>query len=236
MLAKRNHSCLDVTAGRVVKGVHFVNLRDAGDPVELADRYNRQAPTSWCSSTSPPPATTATPWWTSWPALRARSSSRSPSAAASAPSPTPAASSSPGPTGQRQHRGRAPARAAHRVERGIRLQAVVLAIRRQTSRRRRLERLRARRPRRHRHRRRSLGGPGEKLGAGEILLTSMDTDGVQGRLRCRADQRHLARHAHPIIASGGAGAPSTSAACSRGRADAALAAPSFTMKLTPWPT
>src|ERR1700742_5359644 len=34
--------CLDVTAGRVVKGVNFVNLRDAGDPVELADRYNQQ--------------------------------------------------------------------------------------------------------------------------------------------------------------------------------------------------
>src|SRR6185295_15230841 len=34
--------CLDVTAGRVVKGVNFVDLRDAGDPVELAERYNLQ--------------------------------------------------------------------------------------------------------------------------------------------------------------------------------------------------
>jgi cyclase len=42
MLAKRIIPCLDVTRGRVVKGVHFVNLRDAGDPVELADRYNQQ--------------------------------------------------------------------------------------------------------------------------------------------------------------------------------------------------
>src|SRR5579883_406198 len=41
MLCKRIIPCLDVTAGRVVKGVNFVNLRDAGDPVELADRYNR---------------------------------------------------------------------------------------------------------------------------------------------------------------------------------------------------
>src|ERR1700726_1783898 len=41
MLAKRIIPCLDVTNGRVVKGVNFVNLRDAGDPVELADRYNR---------------------------------------------------------------------------------------------------------------------------------------------------------------------------------------------------
>jgi len=43
MLAKRIIPCLDVTAGRVVKGVHFVNLRDAGDPVELAERYNEQS-------------------------------------------------------------------------------------------------------------------------------------------------------------------------------------------------
>lgn len=42
MLAKRIIPCLDVTGGRVVKGVHFVNLRDAGDPVELAGRYNEQ--------------------------------------------------------------------------------------------------------------------------------------------------------------------------------------------------
>lgn len=42
MLAKRIIPCLDVTGGRVVKGVHFVGLRDAGDPVELANRYNEQ--------------------------------------------------------------------------------------------------------------------------------------------------------------------------------------------------
>ena len=40
MLAKRIIPCLDVNAGRVVKGVNFVNLRDAGDPVEVAKRYN----------------------------------------------------------------------------------------------------------------------------------------------------------------------------------------------------
>ena len=42
MLAKRIIPCLDVTGGRVVKGVNFVGLRDAGDPVELASRYNEQ--------------------------------------------------------------------------------------------------------------------------------------------------------------------------------------------------
>ncbi|NTV95491.1 MAG: imidazole glycerol phosphate synthase subunit HisF [Thiobacillus sp.] len=41
-LAKRIIPCLDVTAGRVVKGVNFVNLRDAGDPVEIARRYDDQ--------------------------------------------------------------------------------------------------------------------------------------------------------------------------------------------------
>ncbi|MBI1357257.1 MAG: imidazole glycerol phosphate synthase subunit HisF [Acidobacteria bacterium] len=41
MLTKRIIPCLDVKAGRVVKGVNFVGLRDAGDPVELSDRYNQ---------------------------------------------------------------------------------------------------------------------------------------------------------------------------------------------------
>lgn len=40
MLAKRIIPCLDVTAGRVVKGVNFVELKDAGDPIEIAKRYN----------------------------------------------------------------------------------------------------------------------------------------------------------------------------------------------------
>jgi cyclase len=42
LLAKRIIPCLDVTGGRVVKGVNFVELRDAGDPVEIAARYNDQ--------------------------------------------------------------------------------------------------------------------------------------------------------------------------------------------------
>ena len=42
MLAKRIIPCLDVTAGRVVKGTNFVELRDAGDPVEIARRYDRE--------------------------------------------------------------------------------------------------------------------------------------------------------------------------------------------------
>jgi len=42
MLAKRIIPCLDVTGGRVVKGINFVGLQDAGDPVEIAARYNEQ--------------------------------------------------------------------------------------------------------------------------------------------------------------------------------------------------
>lgn len=42
MLTKRVIPCMDVKDGRVVKGVNFVNLRDAGDPIELADRYDAE--------------------------------------------------------------------------------------------------------------------------------------------------------------------------------------------------
>jgi cyclase len=48
MLAKRIIPCLDVTGGRVVKGVNFVALRDAGDPVEIAARYNEQGADELC--------------------------------------------------------------------------------------------------------------------------------------------------------------------------------------------
>ena len=42
MLTKRIIPCLDVKDGRVVKGVNFVSLRDAGDPIELAAAYDRE--------------------------------------------------------------------------------------------------------------------------------------------------------------------------------------------------
>lgn len=47
-LAKRIIPCLDIASGRVVKGVNFVNLRDAGDPVEVARRYNEQGADELC--------------------------------------------------------------------------------------------------------------------------------------------------------------------------------------------
>ncbi|MBT5412027.1 MAG: imidazole glycerol phosphate synthase subunit HisF, partial [Cellvibrionales bacterium] len=40
-LAKRIIPCLDVDRGRVVKGVQFIDIRDAGDPIEVAKRYNQ---------------------------------------------------------------------------------------------------------------------------------------------------------------------------------------------------
>ena len=42
MLAKRIIPCLDVHQGRVVKGTNFVNLRDAGDPVQIASKYEQE--------------------------------------------------------------------------------------------------------------------------------------------------------------------------------------------------
>lgn len=48
MLAKRLIPCLDVKSGRVVKGVNFEGLRDAGDPVEVASRYNAQGADELC--------------------------------------------------------------------------------------------------------------------------------------------------------------------------------------------
>ena len=55
MLASRVIPCLDVDHGRVVKGTNFLNLRDAGDPVEVARPLRaRRARMSWCFSISPP--------------------------------------------------------------------------------------------------------------------------------------------------------------------------------------
>ena len=69
---------------------------------------------------------------------------------------------------------------------------------------------------------------GEELGAGEILLTSMDTDGVQSGFDC-ALTRAVSRATHvPVIASGGAGEPEHFVrVLTDGRADAALAASIF---------
>ena len=48
MLAKRIIPCLDIKDGRVVKGTQFLNLKDAGDPVELAKYYNKEGADELC--------------------------------------------------------------------------------------------------------------------------------------------------------------------------------------------
>ena len=63
MLTKRIIPCLDVHNGRVVKGVNFVNLKDAGDPVEIAAAYDRAAPTRWFSWILPLLPTPGIRWW-----------------------------------------------------------------------------------------------------------------------------------------------------------------------------
>lgn len=62
MLAKRIIPCLDVKDGRVVKGVNFVNLRDAGDPVELAALYDREGADELVLWIFPPRWKDGRPW------------------------------------------------------------------------------------------------------------------------------------------------------------------------------
>jgi imidazole glycerol-phosphate synthase subunit HisF len=229
MLAKRIIPCLDVTAGRVVKGVNFVNLRDAGDPVELADRYNRDGADELVfldiTASSDARATMAD--------VVARTARKVfiPLAVGGG------------------IRSIADARlilmsgadkvsvntaAVRRPELITELseefgaQAVVLAIdaRRRTPGQWNVF---------------TRGGRddegmdviewakrGEALGAGEILLTSMDTDGVQTGFDCDLT-RAVSRATHiPVIASGGAGKPDDfSRVLIEGEADAALAASVF---------
>jgi cyclase len=229
MLAKRIIPCLDVTGGRVVKGINFVNLRDAGDPVELADRYNQQGADEVVF-------------------LDITASSDGREIMAGVVLKTARKVFIPLAVGG-GIRSVADARrilmsgadkvsvntaAVRRPELLTELslefgaQAVVLAID---------------------ARRRAPGAwnvftrggrddegidavewaaRGEQLGAGEILLTSMDTDGVQQGFDCELT-RAVSRATHiPVIASGGAGSPDDFVRVfSEGEADAALAASIF---------
>ena len=67
MLAKRIIPCLDVHAGRVVKGVNFVNLQDAGDPVEIAHKYEQQGADNLFFWTLPPAMSSVTLFSMSFP-------------------------------------------------------------------------------------------------------------------------------------------------------------------------
>jgi imidazole glycerol-phosphate synthase subunit HisF len=229
MLAKRIIPCLDVTGGRVVKGVNFVGLRDAGDPVELAGRYNAQgadelvflditASSEARETMAEVVARTARRVFiplTVGGGIRSVAGAREIllSGADKVSINTAAV--------------RRPALITELSEE-FGAQAVVLAID---------------------ARKNAMGGwnvftrggrddegldaiewarQGEALGAGEILLTSMDTDGVQGGFDCELT-RTVSRATHiPVIASGGAGKPEDfERVFTAGQADAALAASIF---------
>jgi cyclase len=229
VLTKRIIPCLDVTAGRVVKGVHFVNLRDAGDPVELAERYNQQGADElvFLDITASSDdrdimvdvvARTARKVFiplTVGGGIRSVADARRVlTAGADKVSVNTAAIRRPGLLTELS------------LEFGS--QAVVLAID-------------AKRRGRGAWTVYTRGGRddegldavewaarGESLGAGEILLTSMDTDGVQGGFDIELT-RTVSRATHvPVIASGGAGRPEDFLrVLTEGEADAALAASIF---------
>jgi imidazole glycerol-phosphate synthase subunit HisF len=229
MLAKRIIPCLDVTGGRVVKGVNFINLRDAGDPVELADRYNRDgadelvflditASSDARQIMADVVARTARKVFIP---LAVGGGIRSVAdarmilmAGADKVSVNTAAVRRPS--------------LITELSQEFGSQAVVLAID-------------ARRSGPGRWSVYTRGGrddegidairwaaQGEQLGAGEILLTSMDTDGVQTGFDCELTREVSHATRIPVIASGGAGHPDHFVrVLTEGEADAALAASIF---------
>jgi cyclase len=229
MLAKRIIPCLDVTGGRVVKGVNFVNLRDAGDPVELADRYNREgadelvflditASSDDRNIMADVVARTARkvfiPLAVGGGIRSVADARRILMSGADKVSVNTAAVRRP--------------ELITELSQEFGAQAVVLAID-------------ARRREPFAWNVYTRGGRddegvdavewaarGEALGAGEILLTSMDTDGVQQGFDCPLT-RAVSRATHiPVIASGGAGQPDDFVrVLTDGEADAALAASVF---------
>lgn len=238
MLAKRIIPCLDVTAGRVVKGVNFVNLRDAGDPVELADRYNQQgadelvflditASSDARAIMADVVARTARKVFiplTVGGGIRSIADARQIlMSGADKVSVNTAAVRRP--------------ELISELSNEFGAQAVILAI----DARRVVSGEAARRHGPAKWHVYTRGGRddegidavewaarGEELGAGEILLTSMDTDGVQTGFDC-ALTRAVSRATHiPVIASGGAGKPEHFIeVLTEGEADAALAASVF---------
>jgi imidazole glycerol-phosphate synthase subunit HisF len=229
MLAKRIIPCLDVTGGRVVKGVNFVNLKDAGDPVELSERYNDQGADElvFLDITASSDARdimvdvvarTARKVFiplTVGGGIRSVEDARRVLLAGADK------------VGVNTAAVRRPELITElSLEFGS--QAVVLAI----------DAKRAPGGRWHVY---TKGGRvdegidavewaarGEALGAGEILLTSMDTDGVQTGFDCELTRAVSRATGIPVIASGGAGRPEHFLEVfGEGDADAALAASIF---------
>lgn len=230
MLAKRIIPCLDVTAGRVVKGVNFVNLRDAGDPVELADRYNLQGADEIVfldiTASSDDRNTMVDvvfrtarrvfiPLTVGGGIRSVKDARKILMAGADKVSVNTAAVRRP--------------ELIHELSQEFGAQAVVLAI---DARRRKDAEGWTVYTKGGRHDEGidaiEWAARGEALGAGEILLTSMDTDGVRTGFDCGLTAA-VSRATHiPVIASGGAGKPEHFLeVLTEGAADAALAASIF---------
>ena len=229
MLAKRIIPCLDVTGGRVVKGINFVNLRDAGDPVELAGRYNDQGADELVfldiTASSDAREIMAD--------IVARTSRRVfipltvGGGIRSVADARKILLSGAEKVSVNTAAVRRPA-LIQELSAEFGAQAVVLAID-------------ARQNSRGGWNVFTCGGRddegidavewavrGEALGAGEILLTSMDTDGVRQGFDCQLTGAVSRATRVPIIASGGAGKPEDfGRVLTEGRADAALAASIF---------
>lgn len=229
MLVKRIIPCLDVTGGRVVKGVNFVNLRDAGDPVELAARYNDQgadelvflditASSDDRETMIDVVARTARevfiPLTVGGGIRTVDDAKRILHAGADKVSINTAAVRRPELIGE--------------LSREFGAQAVVLAI---DARRRQPGAWNVyTRGGRHDEGLDAVewARRGEELGAGETLLTSMDTDGVRSGFDCALTRAVRAATHIPVIASGGAGRPEDFFdVFENAGADAALAASIF---------
>ena len=234
MLAKRIIPCLDVTGGRVVKGVNFVNLRDAGDPVELAARYNEQgadelvflditASSDNRDTMVDVVARTARQVFiplTVGGGIRTVEDARKIlHAGADKVSVNTAAVRRP--------------ELITELSNEFGAQAVVLAIdaRRNIDARRKTPGTWNVFTKGGRHDEgmdaMEWAARGEQLGAGEILLTSMDTDGVQTGFDCPLTEAVRNATHIPVIASGGAGKPEDFFEVLNAGADAALAASIF---------
>ena len=229
MLAKRIIPCLDVTAGRVVKGVNFVDLRDAGDPVELAERYNTQGADElvFLDITASSDAREIMADLVARTARRVFIPLTVGGGIRSVADARKIILSGADKVSINTAAVRRP-ELIRELSQEFGAQAVVLAID-------------ARRYASGQWHVYTRGGRddegidaiewaarGEALGAGEILLTSMDTDGVQDGFDC-ALTAAVSRATHvPVIASGGAGKPEHFVrVLTDGLADAALAASIF---------
>ncbi len=236
MLAKRILPCLDVSAGRVVKGVNFLDLRDAGDPVELAERYNADGADEIVfldigASVDGRPlladlvARTAQRVFiplTVGGGIRSVADARAIIlSGADKVSVNTAAVRRPD--------------LIRELSQEFGSQAVVLAIdaRRSGPAEGSSESLRWNVYTRGGRKDEGIDAigwaqGGESLGAGEILITSMDTDGVQAGFDCALTKAVADATSVPVIASGGAGSPADFVdVLTKGRADAALAASIF---------